>query len=392
MGFLQAPTHRLSDRTELLARSSSRAAGPSSRSWPSGLRAGRAVAAAGQRARRRPQRDAQARRRSRLTPAPSSSGIGAPSATCGTQRLARAGASCDGAAMRWRGSAFRPCRRVRGRGRASCPCRARPVPAWRRRRSSRRGCRPRRASETLAVLVPGFLDSASWAGTRSLADDLQRSGRTAVSFDPRGTVQHAGSGSIRSVRACRSATPSVRSAWCGRTRAPCSSGTASARRSRSSLQPKIHGSPTSSRSCRRAASSGHTTSTPRATRWRRVRRFVVASPGSPCSGSSRCRPPWSSTPWRHDLPATLRTMLPRPADPVHRGPRRHRHTRSAVERLFGECSSRANSRPPAVGHDYRDHPDQLAPGQRRRADLARGAETRQPVAPPDQRGRSAAVG
>ena len=66
-----------------------------------------------------------------------------------------------------------------------------------------------------------------------------------------------------------------------------------------------------------------------------------------------------------------------------------------MEGLLGECNAtKDNCLPLPVGHDYRDHPDQL----RQVNDavltwLAAGDVQRaQPVAPPDQRGRSAAVG
>ena len=62
----------------------------------------------------------------------------------------------------------------------------------------------------------------------------------------------------------------------------------------------------------------------------------------------------------HDLPARLRTM------PAHQrilfiaGRDDTVIPVSAVERLFGECSSRDKSIAILpVGHDYRDHPDQL---------------------------------
>jgi hypothetical protein len=62
-------------------------------------------------------------------------------------------------------------------------------------------------ASTLAVIIPGFLDSGSWPGAASLAARLHRSGRTALSFDPRGTWS-APAGAPTSPRANRSRTSS----------------------------------------------------------------------------------------------------------------------------------------------------------------------------------------
>jgi len=115
-------------------------------------------------------------------------------------------------------------------------------------------------------------------------------------------------------------------------------------------------------------------------------------------------PPGSSVKWQfkvphsvvddavtHDLPATLRAMrrdqrilfIAGTADAVI--------PEHVVKGLHDECNAAKTFLPLPVGHDYRDHPDQL----RLVNDAVLtwiAAGDAQPVAPPDQRGRSAAVG
>ena len=251
-----------------------------------------------------------------------------------------------------------------------------------------------RDAETLAVLVPGFLDSASWAGTRSLAGDLHRSGRTAVSFDPRGTFSTPGavdqvrpSIQIRdAISAIGMVRPHARTVFIGHSLGASIAVFAAAEDPRVTdvvaiMPPRCFVWP-------------HDFDPARNT-WRRVRRLVVATPGSTVQWQFKVPPAVVVDAVGHDLPARLRTM------PAHQrilfiaGRDDTVIPVSAVERLFGECSSRDKSIAVLpVGHDYRDHPDQL----RQVNDavltwLAAGDVQRaQPVAPPDQRGRSAAVG
>jgi len=52
--------------------------------------------------------------------------------------------------------------------------------------------RPRLATEKLAILCPGFLDSKNYDHLRMLADELTQNGYTSVRFDPTGTWESEG--------------------------------------------------------------------------------------------------------------------------------------------------------------------------------------------------------
>lgn len=214
-------------------------------------------------------------------------------------------------------------------------------------------------AETLAVLVPGFLDSASWAGTRSLAGDLHRTGRTAVSFDPRGTFRTPGavdqvrpSIQIRdAISAIGMVRPHARTVFIGHSLGASIAVCAAAEDPRVTdvvaiMPPRCFVWP-------------HDFDPARNT-WRRVRRLVVATPGSTVQWQFKVPPAVVADAVGHDLPARLRAM------PAHQrilfiaGRDDTVIPVSAVKRLFGECSSRDKSLAILpVGHDYRDHPDQL---------------------------------
>jgi hypothetical protein len=244
-------------------------------------------------------------------------------------------------------------------------------------------------SDVLAVLIPGFLDSEKWAGTRSLAENLRRSGRTAVSFDPRGTFSTPGSlDQIRpsvqirdAISAIGMVRPHARTVLIGHSLGA-SIAVFAADDPRVTdvvaiMPPRCFVWP-------------HEYDAARDT-WRGARRFVVSPQGSSVKWQFKVPHSVVDDAVTHDLPATLRAMrrdqrilfIAGTADTVI--------PEHVVKGLHDECNAQKTFLPLPVGHDYRDHPDQL----RLVNDAVLtwiAAGDAQPVAPPDQRGRSAAVG
>jgi pimeloyl-ACP methyl ester carboxylesterase len=216
-------------------------------------------------------------------------------------------------------------------------------------------------SDTLAVLIPGFLDSESWAGTRRLAEDLHRSGRTAVSFDPRGTFRTPGTADqIRptlqicdAISAIGMVRPHARTVLIGHSLGASIAVFAAAQDPRVTdivaiMPPRCFVWPYDYDADRDT--------------WRRDghRRFVVATSGSSVRWNFTVPHSVVEDARQHDLPATLRALRDDQRILFIAGRDDTVIPTWAVERLFGECGSRNKLLAVLpVGHDYRDHPDQL---------------------------------
>jgi pimeloyl-ACP methyl ester carboxylesterase len=216
-------------------------------------------------------------------------------------------------------------------------------------------------SETLAVLIPGFLDSRSWAGTRTLAVELQSSGRTAVSFDPRGTFRTPGDPEqIKpSVQVCDTISaigmvrPHRRTVLIGHSFGASIALLAAAEDPRVTevvaiMPPRCFVWPRDYDAARDS--------------WRRtkIRRFDVVAPGS--SVQWRFKVPHSvvDDAVERNLPATLRKLRHDQRILFIAGRDDTVIPAATVEELSIEChNARKTFVVLPVGHDYRDHPEQL---------------------------------
>lgn len=220
--------------------------------------------------------------------------------------------------------------------------------------------KPAHDSTTLAVLVPGFLDSGSGPGASSLAAALRRSGRTALSFDPRGTwrspgqpAQIAPSVQLRDVvSVIGMVPPHERVVLIGHSLGAYLACLAAADDQRVTdvvaiMPPRCFVWP-------RDYDEERDT-------WRRAgeRRFVVATPGSTIRWQFRVPHSVVADAVTHDLPATL-AELRRPRILFVAGEHDQVIPVDAVLRLYEQCGSEDKSKVVLpVEHDYRDHPEQL---------------------------------
>ncbi len=248
--------------------------------------------------------------------------------------------------------------RPRPRGVTTCDLRrvvAAPAPAiqpW---------VKPAPESDTLAILIPGFLDSEHWAGTRTLAAKLYGSGRTTISFDPRGTFRTPGTAAeirpsvqIRdTISVIGMVRPYARTVLVGHSLGASVAIFAAAGDDRVTdvvaiMPPRCFVWP-------RDYDADRDT-------WRtiRKRRFDVATPGSPVRWQYTVPHSIVEDAVGHDLPATLRAMRDDRRILFIAGRDDAVIPVAAVERLYEECGSRNKWLAVlSVGHDYRDHRDQL---------------------------------
>jgi pimeloyl-ACP methyl ester carboxylesterase len=216
-------------------------------------------------------------------------------------------------------------------------------------------------SETLAVLIPGFLDSRSWAGTRTLAAELQSSGRTAVSFDPRGTFRTLGDPEqIKpSVQVCDTISaigmvrPHERTVLIGHSFGASIALLAAAEDPRVTdvvaiMPPRCFVWPRDYDAAR--------------DNWRRtkIRRFDVAAPGSSVQWQFKVPHSVVDDAVERDLPGTLRRLRHDQRILFVAGRDDTVIPSATVKKLFTEChSARKTFVVLPVCHDYRDHPEQL---------------------------------
>ena len=216
-------------------------------------------------------------------------------------------------------------------------------------------------SETLAVLIPGFLDSRSWAGTRTLAADLQGSGRTAVSFDPRGTFRTPGrpeqirpSVQIRdTISAIGMMRPHERTVLIGHSLGASIAIFAAVDDPRVTdvvaiMPPRCFVWPGDYDEAR--------------DRWggTKSRRFDVVVPSSSVQWQFNVPHSVVEDAIEHNLPAALRSLRGDQRILFIAGRDDTVIPAAAVEKLFEECGSAQKTLSVLpVGHDYRDHPEQL---------------------------------
>jgi pimeloyl-ACP methyl ester carboxylesterase len=214
-------------------------------------------------------------------------------------------------------------------------------------------------SSTLAVIIPGFLDSGSWPGAASLAAQLHRSGRTALSFDPRGTWSSPGrradiapSQQVKDVVAMiGTVPPHERVVLIGH-----------------SLGAYL--------ACLAAADDIRVTDVvaimpPRCFVWpgdydptrdtwarRGERRFTISQPHSSARWHITVPHSVVSDALNFDLPATL-AALRRQRILFVAGRHDTVVPPDSVQGLYEKCGASATLKVLPVGHDYRDHPNQL---------------------------------
>jgi pimeloyl-ACP methyl ester carboxylesterase len=210
-------------------------------------------------------------------------------------------------------------------------------------------------SDTLAVVVPGFLDSGSGIGTSTLGKAIQASGRTAITFDPRGTWRSPGP--------IADLAPSVQ--------VQCTLDVVNSQRSHRRVALVGH-SLGAYVACLAAAQDERVTDIvaimpPRcfvwsgdydASRdtWQGIRRFAV--PYGPASWQFRVPRSVVDDALAHDLPAALSGLDGRVRILFVAGTEDEVIPAPAVRRLFEECGTPHKQMCVLpVGHDYRDRPD-----------------------------------